>query len=775
MARSVLIWCGFLLCVLLPLAALGLVTRHAIAQDHLRRVAEADADRGQRVRLALWRMDSEAAALLVSENNRSTDDFRPGAMLQSALPDYVHLHFEVDANGKFWSPELPAETDAPAQAWAPNLLDDEKSRRLETSQRLRTLLGLTSPEDRPHAVLNGPNAPAPAAHPVDVHADGAQATVTSPASAILHKQFEAAQKIATQSRAKDAIGQKSMASQSDNLQKAFAAALSNEVSQESERDKAAPKGESAETVDARKKSVPSEMSSEYKNKADAMPGAASVAASKPKALGKEETANLNEYSTRVELVQRALNRNSLGRQSVQLQAEAESNAPGPQSDSSLREEGAAVGSSPSLRLREEVSALDSDSAAPALQAASPASQRPDTMTSESASPSTVFQGLWLDHELLLVRSVKQANPQSVQGVWLDKQALENVLLAGIRDLLPQASLRPYQPVEFSSVSVTQLQEHADSLLGRWRATPKNLDNAPLSMVGLPWELVPGPLPAVDSQLDSPLLVLLGTAWGGALLAMLAAVFLLRGVWALSERRASFVSSVTHELRTPLTTFRLYSELLADGIVKDESKVQGYLQTLRTEAERLSHLVENVLAYSRIERGSARSRVEATTVFALLDRIVPRLRERAESAGLVLSLDLPDAVGAAIVHTDQTAVEQILFNLVDNAAKYATCPDGTGQLALAVSQHQRGFSIFGPRKEFQLALTDNGPGIARSEYRKLFRPFHKSARDAAHGKPGVGLGLSLSRRLARALGGDLVLRHSAQGACFVLHLPAQECA
>ena len=76
---------------------------------------------------------------------------------------------------------------------------------------------------------------------------------------------------------------------------------------------------------------------------------------------------------------------------------------------------------------------------------------------------------------------------------------------------------------------------------------------------------------------------------------------------------AFVSAVTHELRTPLTTFRLYSEMLASGMVQDETQKKNYLGTLEAEAGRLSHLVENVLAYARIERGSARAQVESVSI------------------------------------------------------------------------------------------------------------------------------------------------------------------
>ena len=126
-----------------------------------------------------------------------------------------------------------------------------------------------------------------------------------------------------------------------------------------------------------------------------------------------------------------------------------------------------------------------------------------------------------------------------------------------------------------------------------------------------------------APIRAPLMV----GWVAVLFALAAAALLVRGVMRLSERRATFVSSVTHELRTPLTTFRLYSDLLAEGMVREEEKRGDYLRTMRSEADRLHHLVENVLAYSRIERGSARTRREQVALGDLLDRMRDRLAER----------------------------------------------------------------------------------------------------------------------------------------------------
>src|ERR1043165_39773 len=107
------------------------------------------------------------------------------------------------------------------------------------------------------------------------------------------------------------------------------------------------------------------------------------------------------------------------------------------------------------------------------------------------------------------------------------------------------------------------------------------------------------------------------AWACIELTIVATAVTLRGIVSLSERRGAFVSAVTHELRTPLTTFKMYSEMLASDMVRDAQKRRQYLETLCSEANRLSHLVENVLAYARLERGSARGRVETVMLVNLI--------------------------------------------------------------------------------------------------------------------------------------------------------------
>ncbi len=353
----------------------------------------------------------------------------------------------------------------------------------------------------------------------------------------------------------------------------------------------------------------------------------------------------------------------------------------------------------------------------------------------AAATATAFRARWMGEALLLTRSVTRDGAIWMQGAWIDWPQLRQALLGSVADLFPEASL---EPAPDSSGGGTDL------------------------LASLPLRFRPGLLALPVPSFWSPLKLSLAAAWGCVLLASAAVALVLRGMMSLSERRAAFVSAVTHELRSPLATFKLYSEMLADGLVRDPAKRQAYLETLSTEADRLGHLVENVLSYSRLERGGAGSGRMATSLGEVLRRAEPRLHQRTAQAGASLAILREGLADDLALATDPSAVEQILFNLVDNACKYGGRAEVPARLELVLTSS---------RGALQLALRDYGPGLSRAEARPLFRPFHKSARAAAHSAPGVGLGLALCRRLARDLGGTLEIDHAwADGACFVLSLP-----
>jgi signal transduction histidine kinase len=348
-----------------------------------------------------------------------------------------------------------------------------------------------------------------------------------------------------------------------------------------------------------------------------------------------------------------------------------------------------------------------------------------------------LQAVWVGPTLLLARRVRVEEGTFLQGCWLDWDVIRRDLLNGSADLVPDARLEP-------ALATTSAPASAP---------------AARMLAALPARLVPGPVSVGPELAWSPVRLSLWVAWACLAIASAAVALVLHGALALSERRGAFVSAVTHELRTPLTTFRLYTEMLDEGMVTSADAQRSYLKTLRSEAERLGHLVENVLSFARLERGRAADNREAIAPAELLDRLVPRLSVRARQAGMELMAG-PVAV-PSLVRADLSIVDQILSNLVDNAVKYAvTAADRRIELELTPAG-----------RWLALSVRDHGPGLHPEAVRRLFRPFSKSAHDAAHSAPGVGLGLALSRRLARAQGGDLrLVANGPSGACFLLTLP-----
>ncbi|MBA3708062.1 MAG: HAMP domain-containing histidine kinase [Planctomycetes bacterium] len=327
---------------------------------------------------------------------------------------------------------------------------------------------------------------------------------------------------------------------------------------------------------------------------------------------------------------------------------------------------------------------------------------------------------WLEpDDLVLLRPIERVGQVSLQGCWLDRPALDARLRSLITDILPHARLV--------------------------RAQAGDPGQYPLA--SLPLALIPGD-PAPDPTVRSPIARTLLVAWIGIGCALAALAALLAGVLALGERRAMFVSAVTHELRTPITSLRMYAEMLGEGMVAGGEQRARYLATIRAEADRLGRLVENVLSYARLERSSHPGRMCAKPLAELIAGCGERLTRRCVEAGMELTIDLAQAASAQVI-ADPEWVEQILFNLVDNACKYAA---SAKDRCIAITAEMVPGSV-------RIAVADHGPGIAEDVRKRLFRPFAKSAREAAHSAPGVGLGLSLSRRLARRMGGELELEAS----------------
>jgi signal transduction histidine kinase len=345
-----------------------------------------------------------------------------------------------------------------------------------------------------------------------------------------------------------------------------------------------------------------------------------------------------------------------------------------------------------------------------------------------------YRPCWIEGELFLLRRLETGQGDAIQGLCLDVPAIAAKLSRIAAPYLPNATFHPTPP---------GARQHPNAY-------------PPLSALPFALDVPLKPNPAAAS----PATVLL-FCWLLAALAMIGLAALHFGTVSLGERRAAFASAVTHELRTPLTTFRLHAELLADGLIPPEKQPETFAM-LRNEADRLAHLVENVLGYARIERGRPSFHASLVSIGDLVARIEPRIHARLASARLSFTLGIAPGIEETPVRTNAAAVEQILFNLADNAAKYA----GAGCMAHLQVSTQKGTVVFDFR--------DDGPGIPCEIRRHIFRPFFRSAEAAAGSQPGVGLGLAFSRQLARSLGGNLgIIAPSPEapaGTHFRLQLP-----
>jgi len=205
-----------------------------------------------------------------------------------------------------------------------------------------------------------------------------------------------------------------------------------------------------------------------------------------------------------------------------------------------------------------------------------------------------------------------------------------------------------------------------------------------------------------------------------------------------EFRESFIDVISHELRTPITTILGLTQILArPGRADDDATRSALLEDVRAESERLHRLVEDLLVLSRAERGRLVVDAEPLQPRRLLERIVAHEAPELPSIQVETRLesDLPVVAGEA------TYVEQIVRNLLGNAAKYTSV--GT---AVVVDARRNG-------QDVEIRVTDAGPGIPEASLRRVFDLFYRDP-DSARAVAGSGIGLFVCRSLVEAMGGRM---------------------
>jgi signal transduction histidine kinase len=233
-----------------------------------------------------------------------------------------------------------------------------------------------------------------------------------------------------------------------------------------------------------------------------------------------------------------------------------------------------------------------------------------------------------------------------------------------------------------------------------------------------------------------------------------------GLWAVyrtvaaavdfSERRSNFAAAVSHELKTPLTAIRMYGEMLRDGMVSDAAKEKEYSATITAEAERLTRLIQNVLEFSKLERGGHQLDLVRGSLAEPLREVLRILEPHARSQGFALELDLEDPLPP--VRFDPDALQQVLFNLIDNALKYAASAE-TKRVGLSARRADGAVEV---------RVRDHGPGVAREHHPHLFDAFYRGEKELTRRTRGAGIGLALVQSLAKQMDAAVTARNHPEG-------------
>ncbi|MEM8529758.1 MAG: ATP-binding protein [Chloroflexota bacterium] len=224
---------------------------------------------------------------------------------------------------------------------------------------------------------------------------------------------------------------------------------------------------------------------------------------------------------------------------------------------------------------------------------------------------------------------------------------------------------------------------------------------------------------------------------------------------VEQQRIALIGNVAHELRTPLTGVEGYLEGLVDGIFSNDPET---LNAMQHEVRRLRRLVDDLQTLSRVESGQIELQLTYFNLIPLLQRVVEQLRPQITAQNL--TLDLTDRPDSLQVYADVDRTAQVLINLIGNAIQYT--PEG-GSITVRVQ---------GGDRKVQISVQDTGIGIPAESLPYLFERFYRVDRSRSRSSGGSGIGLTITRHLVWAMGGDLDVASDGpdQGSTFRFTLP-----
>jgi len=386
-----------------------------------------------------------------------------------------------------------------------------------------------------------------------------------------------------------------------------------------------------------------------------------------------------------------------------------------------------------VRGRDKAAALDSRAAMVELDHAEGETLPRQQMIARSvneAAASPMSGRLMDSRQLLLVRTVVRAQQGYRQGAVIDVEGMSRWLhdsSLGSNELGEQARVR------FSTTGFSDDSGKADAayVYQHRFAEPFDQLSARLSLASL-----------VDGSNLTYIYALSALLLAASTFGLVAIYRMVAVMVAFAERRSNFVAAVSHELKTPLTAIRMYGEMLRDGIVPSEAKRGEYYRHITAESERLSRLIDNVLEFSRLEKGNRSMTLAAGSIVPAVREAAELLRPHVEGNGFRLLVDCDEKTPP--VRFERDALVQVLCNLGDNAVKYAA--DSTPREIELRCRQEDGAVV--------IRVRDHGPGVPQRHLGKIFEPFYRGENELTRRTKGTGLGLALVHSLCERMGAEV---------------------
>ncbi len=226
---------------------------------------------------------------------------------------------------------------------------------------------------------------------------------------------------------------------------------------------------------------------------------------------------------------------------------------------------------------------------------------------------------------------------------------------------------------------------------------------------------------------------------------------------LENTRQEFVANVSHELRTPLSLIKGFVETLRDGAKDDPELTARFLRTIEKHTDRLTYLIEDLLTVSQLESGQIVMNLHETDLHEEAGHVLGDLQSRAAEKNVTLHNNVPTDLRA---RADADRLQQVLFNLVENAIKYGVT---SGNVTVGGLPNNNG--------RVELWVRDDGPGIPQDAKERVFERFYRVDKARSRESGGTGLGLSIVKHIVQAHGGEVwVKSEPGSGAAFFFTLP-----